>query len=1810
MKFSKRLWALAAVSLIMTAWGGISVCLAVNPQFRHHALVDSISAESMMDGSSIIVNLTNTQAAPPSEPNIQAAYRAIVIVPADRVIKPQILEVKGLNYQRDKITDAKPFLYSLDEGLTTTTLDLERFASYHYVGRFRNFHLGVISVDYLSKAKTGNEQFMFQSARIKLAFDRLPAPRPELGDSLPALDRQVLEAMTINAADWAVLQAPPRPLKDVEPKIQWIKRVNSSAMPVVKMRVYEEGIYAITGDQIRDAGVDPALYRADLLHLYHRGEPVPIQILNAAQTLRRNSSVVFYCPPLNRLSEPWAEFFLMEGPGDPAPPRLESLAAVMNRNSKSIDEGSDEDAMIEDTNPENPSSLTITQNFFEHGDYFPGMPAGAPNGMWHTTTLHYLKPREFEFTINHPDKDGRAKFTFYARQYQPRDTTSIEYHINGQLVATQDAQGLNVITTNADVSASILRHGINKLGIVMPERDTPSQSPQCIFIGYTVEYPRSAEIGAGDQVIGTILGSEGTVNFPQVRSDAYLLNVTQPLDYGTVHNARIRARGGGVMFPDNNQPQRFAIANPASLKSVEIVRRAERFTLLDESRQGDYLIIAHHAMTGGLAPFVELKKEQGFTPLVVSVDEIFDQFGYGEKSDAAIHHYLRYALENWRQTPLQWVMLVGEASDYAVAEECAVDKNIQIDHVPTFGFGRPFDRVKADSGYALMDTGDMIPDVVISRMPVPSPDMVESAFAKLIDFQRAANQSPHLYRSMFLCDDEREFEEILDQMIANVIPPSVEPIRVYQREFPYEYYYRVFMRRQSPIATNRIIQGINSGLHTLLFFGHGGPNIWTGERLLHIRDLDLLTNRDKLTFIVAATCNASWLDFPIEPGRHALGERLVTLPGGGAYAMFAPTTGTTPSEHEFLMTYLYDAVFKRQIPSVGAAMIYGKSYYALTRKNSFVLDQYIITGDASWGVPPLRPEPLPLNVVPTTVNYYERAAIQAKGEMPNMKWGSVAIHLTWPNGESRTIEQKHPIFNGTIDYTLNMPADAPEGEYILTVQGVDSRSGETVVASQPISIVKPRVKAQIVVLPMLPVFDANQEIITRLSLENESGVPLSNVTFRVSMDDQVLREGQVNLPANDVIHADATIKTQPGARELTAVAEYMQDGKRVEVAKASQVIVAAFPDGGARIYCRTDDVELVPESVKPEQAPQVKVRIRNLGRQSINDLFVEIRNADNQILSKPALLPLLPERGTKDVIVDFRDPMAIGEHPISVMISRGQPRDGQTLDPLILRTVTNTLRIVTGPDLAIVPGSLEFSSQEFLVGQTVNIKGTVTNRGYSKSKMVHIRAYRNKMNVPEFLLKPEFLAQEVTIPVLDPGVSHDFTIRWDNNNYTGRQNVIVVADPEQLGGESYWDNNSAQKLIIIKSPANFTLRSDLTMHDPAIISRRSEVAVTAVVENTGMWPSESATFEVIEQGVTGESRSLIPEQMLPPLQPGEQVEKEFSWTVDERFPSIEIVVNRLRDAAENNHADNSHIIAPLFVNSLESLAKADGENGRPAYDMTGSLAWGRFDRMYRNPENALIFVGKAGGSKAHSILFTEEAIVNTEAFSNDGELEELNSDNFWQIRDNVLEAGPDESPVPVRLALTLPEELEPGFYDVFVVAHSAADYLDYPASFAEIRSGSSEGFRPFDMSASPKPWGFDRMWLGRYSILDGVFDLEVRKEKKGVWTRLLRLEFEPYRAQYTSPVYTIKKPWLGRQTGSFTLTGDNFGGNTMELLVRCGDELEPRQIVWTPWTPLPWRSSGQSANFPVEGRYLQFQLRLNPPPSKEPIVRSVHFNLN
>ena len=72
-------------------------------------------------------------------------------------------------------------------------------------------------------------------------------------------------------------------------------------------------------------------------------------------------------------------------------------------------------------------------------------------------------------------------------------------------------------------------------------------------------------------------------------------------------------------------------------------------------------MISSEQFASELAPLVELRRSQGKSATVVLIDDLFDEFNFGERSPNAIRDVLKTATERWQHKP-KYVLLVGDAS--------------------------------------------------------------------------------------------------------------------------------------------------------------------------------------------------------------------------------------------------------------------------------------------------------------------------------------------------------------------------------------------------------------------------------------------------------------------------------------------------------------------------------------------------------------------------------------------------------------------------------------------------------------------------------------------------------------------------------------------------------------------------------------------------------------------------------------------------------------------------------------------------------------------------------------------------------------------------------------------------------------------------------------------------------------------------------------------------------------------------------------------------------------------------------------------
>src|SRR4029077_20416560 len=82
--------------------------------------------------------------------------------------------------------------------------------------------------------------------------------------------------------------------------------------------------------------------------------------------------------------------------------------------------------------------------------------------------------------------------------------------------------------------------------------------------------------------------------------------------------------------------------------------------LRSNSHAANLLIVSNRDFFPALETLKKLRTSQGYKVEIVDVEDIYDEFSFGDKSPYAVRAFLQYARANWK-TPPQYVLLTGDA---------------------------------------------------------------------------------------------------------------------------------------------------------------------------------------------------------------------------------------------------------------------------------------------------------------------------------------------------------------------------------------------------------------------------------------------------------------------------------------------------------------------------------------------------------------------------------------------------------------------------------------------------------------------------------------------------------------------------------------------------------------------------------------------------------------------------------------------------------------------------------------------------------------------------------------------------------------------------------------------------------------------------------------------------------------------------------------------------------------------------------------------------------------------------------------------
>jgi uncharacterized repeat protein (TIGR01451 family) len=462
---------------------------------------------------------------------------------------------------------------------------------------------------------------------------------------------------------------------------------------------------------------------------------------------------------------------------------------------------------------------------------------------------------------------------------------SISVQFNGSTIGTLNFYGEILASQTFSLDPALVLDGTNTVTLTALEGDNDVSVVQSLQLHYLHTYTADSDWLQATANAGTDVHISGFTD-SQVR----VFDITDPLSIFEL-NGKIAEESGAysisVGLPPSATQLRTILAFSADTLSSPVAIVPHTPTLLDERHTGaDVVIIAHPDFVSHLAPLVRLRESQGHKVALVTTDQIFDDYNYGERSPFAMRSFLQEAASHWQRKP-QAVLLVGGASmdprnylgfgdfDFVPTRiiETAALKTASDDWFTDF----------QQTGYATIPTG---------RLPVRTPSDIDLLVSKIVSYEQGTYNGPWNNQALLIADQnvDSNFTSAVTSAAAT-LPASLQTSQILTNGI------------DPSTARVQIISALNSGALLVNYNGHGAEQQWSFVDLFDNTDAAALTNGGRLPVYLLIDClNGLFQDVYAQ----SLAESLILAPNGGAVAVWASSGFTDePPQASMNLAFLH-----------------------------------------------------------------------------------------------------------------------------------------------------------------------------------------------------------------------------------------------------------------------------------------------------------------------------------------------------------------------------------------------------------------------------------------------------------------------------------------------------------------------------------------------------------------------------------------------------------------------------------------------------------------------------------------------------------------------------------------------------------------------------------------------------------------------------------------------------------------------------------------------------------------------------------------
>ena len=649
-----------------------------------------------------------------------------------------------------------------------------------------------------------------------------------------------------------------------------VKQQALTSYSTVKITINREGWYQVKSADLIAAGMD-ARVNATLLQLFVDGREQPINITANKDGVL--SSLEFYGTSVDNAYTNDRVYWLVIG--TTAGKRIVKLASPANAAT-----GGSYLAVVERRD------RTIYFSGLRNGERenFFGAVIGR-DAVDQTLTLTHLDSRSLP-----------AASLEVALQGVTNQAHSVKVEINGNYAGSVQFTGQESGAVILNVSQALLREGANTVRLTAIGGAMDVSMVDYLRLSY--QHTKSSD---GDALLVTAAAEE-TVTIdgfskPAIRvlditdtnAVRELIGTVQPQENG--FSLSLLAPGAG---------ERMLLATARELSQPVRIAANVSSSWRQPANGADFIVITSRELAASLAPLVAHRRQQGLSVAVVDIEDVYDEFSFGQKTPHALKDFLAYASTSWKKKP-RYVLLAADASYDPKNYLGSGDSDL----VPTKLLDTQYMETASDDWFVDFDN-DGLPELAIGRLPARTPSEALTMAVKIVRYD-----GQPIAESLLLVSDVNDTYNFsaASAGLLPLLPPDVRAHSLHRGDV------------DDAVTRALLIEAINDGQRLVNYVGHGSVDLWRGH-LLTSEDVSSLTNSEQLTVFVMMTClNGYYHDVALE----SLGETLLKAERGGAVAVWASSGMTQPDLQAVMNREAYRLLFSGKGLTIGEVTMRAKA---------------------------------------------------------------------------------------------------------------------------------------------------------------------------------------------------------------------------------------------------------------------------------------------------------------------------------------------------------------------------------------------------------------------------------------------------------------------------------------------------------------------------------------------------------------------------------------------------------------------------------------------------------------------------------------------------------------------------------------------------------------------------------------------------------------------------------------------------------------------------------------------------------------------